>query len=446
MANAVQKTGRKTRFELPEFSFIQSETSAAAGQGGVLHAFRQNALDVYRKLPFPAMTDEPWRRTSLRGLKTSELLLAEGRKTNGLADIPDDLIRPLAGESHGGMVTLTPNGVTITLDDELAGQGVILADLSTANERHPDLLKKVLGKVVKPDDGKFAALASAMAGQGVLIYIPKGVQVEKPLHSILWAPGNGLAYFSHILVYMEENASLTFVNESASDDVDGGQTMHAGIVAIRIGDDSHLKYIELQSFGKHIWNFVHERVDVGRNASVDWVFGAIGSRMTKNFSDLELTGSGASGRMSGFYFTDGNQHLDHDTQQNHHASFTTSDLLYKGALKGRSRSVWQGMIYVAQGAQQADGYQSNRNLILSKHARADSIPGLEILANDVRCTHGATVGKIDPEMIFYLQSRGIPEKTAQRLVVEGFFEPIMQRIPFDGVRERFQNAILVKMN
>jgi Fe-S cluster assembly protein SufD len=149
--------------------------------------------------------------------------------------------------------------------------------------------------------------------------------------------------------------------------------------------------------------------------------------------------------MSGFYFADHDQHLDHDTQQNHLAAHTTSDLLFKGALLENSRSVWQGMIYVAPGAQKTDGYQANRNLLLSKAARADSIPGLEILADDVRCTHGATVGKIDQDLVFYLVSRGIPRLEAERLIVEGFFDPIMQRIPFEGVREWFQNAISKKM-
>jgi len=160
---------------------------------------------------------------------------------------------------------------------------------------------------------------------------------------------------------------------------------------------------------------------------------------------LDLIGEGASGRMSGFYFTDGNQHLDHDTQQNHFAPNTTSDLLFKGALLEKSRSVWQGMIYVAPGAQNTDGYQANRNLILSRGARADSIPGLEIMADDVRCTHGATVGKINPEEIFYLQSRGIPPKDAERLLVGGFFDPIVQRIPFEGVRERLVRSVSEKM-
>jgi Fe-S cluster assembly protein SufD len=221
--------------------------------------------------------------------------------------------------------------------------------------------------------------------------------------------------------------------------------MHAGIVEIKVMDGASLKFVELQSWGQNVWNFSHERVRVERDGNLDWIFGAIGSHLTKNFSELDLAGQGSSGRMSGFYFTDGLQHLDHDTQQNHFAPNTTSDLLFKGALKGKSRSVWQGMIYVAPGAQKTDGYQANRNLVLSNAARADSIPGLEIMADDVRCTHGATVGKMEQEPLFYLKSRGIPQKEAELLMVEGFFDPIMQRIPFEGVRERFQEAILEKM-
>jgi Fe-S cluster assembly protein SufD len=216
-------------------------------------------------------------------------------------------------------------------------------------------------------------------------------------------------------------------------------------VEIQLGAEANLKFVELQSWGEHVWNFTHERARIERDANLDWIFGAVGSKISKNFSDLDLNGQGASGRMSGFYFTDGEQHLDHDTQQNHLAPNTTSDLLFKGALRGNSRSVWQGMIYVAPGAQKTDGYQANRNLVLDAKARADSIPGLEILADDVRCTHGATVGKIDPEQIFYLLSRGVPNKQAERLIVEGFFDPIMQRIPFEGVRSRFQQEIVDKM-
>ena len=272
-----------------------------------------------------------------------------------------------------------------------------------------------MGQVVRPEEGKFAALAAAFAKYGVFIYVPAGVQVEAPLHSVLWGPGDSLAYFSHIMVWLEDGASLTYVHEAASPTLTGAQTLHAGNVELHIGEGANLKFVELQSWGKHVWNFSHERAQVGRDGNLDWIFGALGSHLTKNFTELELVGDGATGRMSGFYFTDGDQHLDHDTQQNHLAQHTTSDLLFKGALKDNSRSVWQGMIYVAPGAQKTDGYQANRNLVLSSKARADSIPGLEILADDVRCTHGATVGKIDPEPIFYLLSRGIPYQSSRTI-------------------------------
>jgi len=205
-----------------------------------------------------------------------------------------------------------------------------------------------------------------------------------------------------------------------------------------------VNFVELQSWGDNVWSFSREKARVMAEGHLEWIHGGMGTRLTKNFSDIDLVEPGASARMSGFYITNGDQHLDHDTQQNHLAENTTSDLLFKGALLDESRSVWQGMIYVAPGAIGTDGYQANRNLILSKEARADSIPGLEILADDVRCTHGATVGKINEDELFYLFSRGIPKKEAEQLLVTGFFAPIMDRIPFDGVKTRFKEAILKK--
>jgi Fe-S cluster assembly protein SufD len=350
----------------------------------------------------------------------------------------------LVANQHAGQIVLNPGGATVELDAALASKGVIFTDLKTAHDVHPQVVERILGQTVNPEEGKFAALAAALASSGVLLYVPNGLVMEQPLHSVLWGPGANLAHISHLLVFVDEGASATYVHESASP-TEAADALHAGIVEIKVSQGANLKFVELQSWGKHVWNFSHERVRLERDAHLDWIFGAIGSKLTKNFSELDLAGEGSTGRMSGFYFTDGAQHLDHDTQQNHLAPHTTSDLLFKGALKGRSRSVWQGMIYVAKGAEKTDGYQANRNIVLEEGARADSIPGLEILADDVRCTHGATVGKLEQEPLFYLKSRGIPQADAARLVVEGFFDPIMQRIPFEGVRERFQEAILEKM-
>lgn len=444
----VTRRGTARKASSGEFTFTPElipEWVNGPKEQAFLREYRQEAWQRFETLEMPKTTDEPWRRTNIRRLAADSFVAAHEADTGEFPPVPAELLKPLVGQDHGGQITMTATSSEVQqISADLAKQGVIFTDLATAAKEHPEVLSKVLGQIVKTDEGKFAALAGALARNGVLLYVPKGVQVEQPLHSVLWGPGEGLAYFSHLLIWVEEGASVTYVHEAASP-TEEEQTLHAGIVEIHVGDAANLRFVELQSWGEHVWNFSHERAVVGRDAQLDWIFGALGSQLTKNFSEITLNGEGSTGRMSGFYFTDGKQHLDHDTQQNHMAPNTVTDLLFKGALEENSRSVWQGMIYVAPGAQKTDGYQANRNLVLSDKARADSIPGLEIQADDVRCTHGATVGKVDDTEMFYLRSRGIPEKEARRLIVEGFFDPIMQRIPFEGVRERFQQAIVQKL-
>jgi Fe-S cluster assembly protein SufD len=444
----ITRTKQAAAVESPDFRFTSDmvRTLSKDWNGpAFLRDYRERAWSDYKRLSMPTLKDEAWRRTDIHTLNMAKFTLPEGEMLTRLPVAPKWLLKPLVSERHGGQVIIQPDRTDVSLDEELARQGVIFTDLHTAEMKHPDLLANIIGQVVKPDEGRFAAMAAALEQYGVFIYIPRGVQVEIPLHSAIWGPGESLAYFSHIMVWLEPGSSLTYVHEAASPNGGVEQTLHSGLVEIHISDNAHLQFVELQSWGDNVWNFSHERARVGRDAHLEWIFGALGSNLTKNFSEIDLVGEGAEGRMSGFYFTDGKQHLDHDTQQNHLAPHTTSDLLFKGALKDSSRSVWQGMIYVAPGAQKTDGYQANRNLVLSQKARADSIPGLEILADDVRCTHGATVGKIDQDSVFYLLSRGIPYAEAEHLIVEGFFDPIMQRIPFDGVRKRFQQAIVKKM-
>jgi len=441
----ITRTRRSDSAQPRAFSF-SVEQVRTTGMSAGLRALREQAWQVYESTPMPGLKDEAWRRTDLRALQSPNFHLPAKDAYLDLAPLPENLLRPVADEEHAGQLVLLPGGSRGSLADDLAAQGVIFTDLRSAEQKHPEILEKIAGKIIQPKEGKFAALATALAQDGVLLYVPKNVQVTRPLHSLMWGPGANLAHVSHVLVLLEEGASVTYVHESASPSEDAGQIMHAGLVEIHVGQGANLRFVELQSWGENVWNFSHERARVEQDGNLDWIFGAIGSRVTKNFSDLDLAGTGSVGKMSGFYFTDHEQHLDHDTQQNHLAPHTTSDLLFKGALLGKSRSVWQGMIYVAPGAFKTDGYQANRNLVLSREARADSIPGLEILADDVRCTHGATVGKIDEDLIFYLESRGIPRFDAESLIVEGFFDTIMERIPFEGVRTRFQEAIHNKMN
>jgi len=442
-------TGRKREEPRPaDFKFPKSEVLALskARKDAEWYAKRRVAAwKVYEATPMPTLTDEAWRRTDLRPFKWGEVALPHRVDGQTAARrVPASLLKPLVGRQQGGQLVMAGGKVEeYFLNPALKRQKVIFTDFLTATQKHPELAKKYLGQGVRVGEGKFAALAEALADGGLFVHIPRGVQVELPLHSVAWLTGP--AHFTRVLIVVEDGASATVVHEMASPGGATAQALHAATVEVLVGTGAHLTFVELQSLGQNVWNFTHERVRVGQDSKVDWIFAAVGSHLTKNFSEIDLDGAGSTGKMSGFYFTDGEQHLDHDTQQNHNAPHTTSDLLFKGALKEKSRSVWQGMIYVAPGAQKTDGYQANRNLVLSKSARADSIPGLEILADDVRCTHGATVGQMEEEHIFYLMSRGLPRREAEKLVVDGFFDPILQRIPFEGVRQRLKKAIEAKM-
>ena len=437
-------TKQRTSKQQDEFDGFDFSPEMIRREDGILGAYRAAAWQTFERLPYPRRDDEVWRRTELSGLKR-DYQLPERNAYRDLPPVPEGILSPLDGDQPHGRILILPGGVQGNVDASSYQEGVIFTDFETAAQHHPDKLEKALGQIIKPEEGKFAALAAARAQNGIFVYIPKRVQVERPLHSVVWAAGEGLAHFSHLIIWLEEGASLSYVHELASPAGAGGQSLHAGLTEIHVGADASLEFIVSQSLGEGVNSFRHQRAEVARSGNIDWVFGATGSHLSKEFLDLSLAGESARGRVTGFYFGDGIQHLDLDTQQNHRAADTRSDLLVKGALKGRSHSVWRGMIYIAPGAQKTDGYQANPNLMLSDQAHADSIPGLEILADDVRCTHGATVGKIDPETLFYLRSRGISSVEAERLIVAGFFEPVLNRVRFDPLRARLKRAIGAKI-
>jgi len=407
---------------------------------------RLTAWDRAETMPMPTLNDEPWRRTDIRILRWGEAMhLPQGSGAN-LADVPRELYAPLIGEEQGGLLVFSQGQlVHSVMSDTLRQQGVIYSDLSTAAREHPELVKKWFGtKAVTGDEDKIAALSAALWTHGVFLYVPRNVQVDLPLHSVEYAPTDETTG-THIVAVLEQGASATYLHESASPTLEG-QTLHLGATELIVGDAANFHYVALQNWGETTFNFGHQRGRVGRDAQLDWVTNEMGTRLTKLFQTLDLDGNGSWGRISGLYFTHGRQHLDLDTQQNHHAIGTTSDLLYKGALRGHSRTVWQGMIVVDPGAQKTDGFQANRNMLLEKDARSDSIPGLEIKADDVRCTHAATVGQVDETEIFYLQARGIPRNEAIKLIVHGFFDPVLQRIPFEEVRDRLIEAVEQKLS
>jgi Fe-S cluster assembly protein SufD len=425
----------------PGFSFSRDLVMNSESVPEVLREYRERAWQSYQDLPFPTLKDEAWRRTSLRDFDFGAVRLARSQSSQvEPARIRSGIMSETLIKGRSTAV-LSPSGVEISRSKGLDEAGVIFSSLDDAAEKHPELVKKILGQVMSPGEGKFAAVTGALAAQGIFIYVPRGLKVEEPLFGISFAGGGGTAHFFQTLIYLEEDSSLTYLQETLSPFETDQLSLSGENVEIFVGQNASLNITELQSYGPEVWSFGHKKALVERDGNLEWDISALGSAMTKHFVSVDLIGEGAEGRVSGMMYSDHDQHLSYNTLQRHLAPRTTSDLLFKAALNGSSRSVWRGMIYVAPGARFIDGYQANRNLVLDPAARSDSIPGLEILNNDVRCTHGSTVGKIDQEQLFYLLSRGIPRREAEQLVIQGFFEDILSRFSLPEIGEEIWQTL-----
>jgi Fe-S cluster assembly protein SufD len=315
---------------------------------------------------------------------------------------------------------------------------------------HADLIGKFfMADAVKTTDSYFAAMHAMFVRGGTVLYVPKDVRIDEPFRTTSRMRADQQTGFNHTLVVLEEGAKATLIEDFAttpsSFSLAGSeglaQAMYNGAVEILVSKGAQLDYVNIQDWARNVYNFTTERAKVGEGATLHWVMGGIGSKFTKSLIESDMIGEHGTALMSGVYYADSKQQFHYDTQQNHIAAHCVSDLLYKSALRDSARTVWRGNIRVLPGAQKTDAYQANRNLQLSHQSRADSIPGLEIEADDVRCTHGATVGQIEDEPMFYLRSRGVPELDARRLIVEGFFAPVIERIPLAETRERLVEEI-----
>jgi Fe-S cluster assembly protein SufD len=308
--------------------------------------------------------------------------------------------------------------------------GVIVTTIEEAAREHGELLRRHLGSVVTADDIFTMLNDSAGYRGGSFVYVPSGVALEAPISLSTVQPRTGTLLHQRTLIVLEEGAQAEVWEQflSGSDDVDGVFNVVTELV---VGDNAHLRYVCGQSLSERSWIFGAQRAELGRDASLDWV--ALGRGRVR--METRLGGEGAEARVTGAYATHGRQHIDFDTTQEHAAPNTTSDLAFRGVLQGRSTAVWKGNIIVDPGAQKTDAFQDSRNLLISKRAHADAIPGLEIQANDVRCTHAAAVAQVDPEQLFYLRSHGLEDEVAKRLVIEGFLSALVERFEQGQVRE-----------
>jgi Fe-S cluster assembly protein SufD len=397
---------------------------------------RRRAWESFERLDLPARNQEEWMRTDLRMFHLDRF------------GLPNDLLAgavpPSALLSHdvdlaGHDVSLNSRPVTSALDPALAARGVIFGSLDRLLSERADVLRPYFEReIINPSADRFAALHAACWSGGSVLYVPRGVTVERPLHVLNGISAGGVD-FGKTLVILEEGAEATLLAETAG--VDNNPGLHCGANEIFVGPGARLRYVNLQNWGTGVWHFAHQKALVDRDARLQWTIGALGSRLAQVNQHVALVGTGAEAQVNGVMFTEGKQQLTYNTLQHHQAEHCRSDLLYKGALQDRSRVVWRGMIKVDKGAQKTDGYQRNDNLMLSEHARADSIPGLEIEADDVRCTHGSTAGRVDDEQIFYARCRGLTRKEAIRMIVAGFFQQVFDRITIESVRDALGEAI-----
>jgi Fe-S cluster assembly protein SufD len=380
---------------------------------------RAELLERYRAIALPTKAEEHWRFTDLTGFDPDAYTAAGV----GAVSIPETMLEIDAS----GVASVGEAGITI----DSVPEGVRFELLT---DDHP-----LLGTLVGHSE-KFAAHNAAMWEHGILVHVPKGVVVEKPIYIRIANSIEGGSLFWRLLIVAEPQSRFTVIEEYAST-APGLSGYSNAAVEIVIEDGAKVEYVSVQNLSQQTWHFASHHATVGRDAELDWVAGGFGSGGGKVWIQNDLAGQGATSRVTGAYFADHEQRLDYDTFQEHIAPSTTSDFAFKGVLRDTASAVWRGMIRVEEGAQKTNAYQENRNLLLSKTAHADSIPGLEILANDVRCTHGATLSQVDREQLFYAMARGLSRREAERLIVRGFFQDVLDRIELEPVRDALGRAL-----
>lgn len=424
-------------------SFGEDALRAHAGRTGEpawLAERRNEAFASYQELVGQPLDPEEWKRVDLRGFQAGKFRLVDP------STLPAQFqsLMETRAEFAGIVSHVDGHRVESRLAPALAARGVLFGSLRELVQTHGDLIRSKLFSAVKPGTDRMSAWHAAFLTGGTVLYVPRNVELKEPLYSLIGLDQAGAADFSHTLVILEDGAQATLLEETASTTADR-PGLHVGAVELLVGAGARLRYVQLQNWNQQTFHFAHQMGTVARDASLQWTVGGIGSRLSHVHQDVVLDGPGASGEVNGCTFATERQVLSYYTQQTHRAVNTRSDLLYKDVLRDEARVVWRGMIRVDPGAQQTDGYQRNDSLLLSPEARADSIPGLEIEADDVRCTHGSTAGRVDEDQIFYLMCRGISRYEAMHMIVEGFFHSIYDRIAVDVVRETLSRSVERKL-
>jgi len=408
-----------------------------------LAARRDAALERLDGVEWPTAAEEIWRYSRI-----GDLDLGRYRPV-GLEQLGKPGVEPApgggpfaaeAGERSGLIVVRNGRVVHHELDDALEAKGVRACGLATCAESD---VRAFLGTASDASPDAFTRLHDAFLAGGAFVHVPAGVVVDRPIVVLHWSEGAGFATFPHTLVVAEETAELTVIDRFGSPAV--GDHLVDAVVELLVGDGAHVRYLSVQEHGAHTWQIALQRAHLGRDATLRSSAVALGGDYARLRSESRLDGAGGESDQLAVYFGDGTQMLDFRTLQDHAAPNTRSDLLFKGAVEDDARSVYSGLVHIRPEANRARAFQTNRNLVLTEGAGAESIPNLEIEANDVQCSHASTVGPIDEDQRYYLESRGIPPAEAERLIVLGFFDDVFDRLPVRSLVGRLRDDVIRKI-
>ena len=402
-------------------------------------AQRRQALELFRSMPVPSQETEEWRYTDLSAFELDFQPFADGGDAEDLNRHGLLSAAGVAGERAGLQVQRNGSVLSTQRAASLDERNVWFGSLEDALATKRALVDPYLHGLVPVDRTMFTALHAAFRTGGTFLHVPRDTQIQLPLQTLTYLDADGAAIFPRTLIVVEPRAEVTFIDRYASRDL--GRAFSDAIVEIFVGDGAHVRYVSIQEWGDGITHLGIQRATVGRDATFRSLNIGFGASLARAEAETVLAEPGGFSEMLGVFFADGEQHFDHRSIQDHVAPNCTSDLLYKGALRDHSRAVYSGWVHVRPDAQKTNAMQTSRNIVLSEHAKADAIPNLEIEANDVRCGHAASVGPVDEDAIFYLTSRGIPRDEAERLIVSGFFQEVLDRVKIDEVREGAEHAI-----
>lgn len=396
---------------------VVAKTAKQIGDPAWLASARAQAFEKYVATPYPTRKEELWKYTDLSRVNWGKYAIGTSEEV---------VVNPVAAEAKS--------------------KGVIFCTLNEALKAHPELIKKYLGRTKEVVNGKYAVENLAMTDRGFFCFVPKGVKVATPIHGEYRSTQDGATLFPRTIVALEDGAEATFFDHFTSPNVQGNPIGYSNArIELYVGKNARLHYLQLQNWHAGMIHLLEQHAELDQDAYVSATTITLGAHIAKSTIGAILKAPGAVSYLFGLGYANAKQQFDHHTMQMHLAPNTTSDLLYKIAVDDHARSTYTGTITMTKDAQKADAYQSNKNILLSNTARANTVPQLEILANDVRCTHGASVGTVEDEQLYYLESRGLSSEVARDMVVHGFFEDLIGKLPEDSLKTAVRQAVNAKL-